>query len=872
MATITTLKSGDYTDSTVWSTGTVPVDGDKVTISKLGTATARVTSSAIGAGSGNVPVTAGTGTGLIGEVIEFDSRPGEYYELTTGFTASAGTAVVTPALAGAIASGETLRNRGHKVKLLGTRVAGDDTAAGFTVSGVLYWDRAANSSLQVKGTYTVSATGTEDRGTEIAPLAAVNAALLLNYSAVMAIGKYGATYAAGARCKHYGKTRTRKTTTTGALSSGTTSFTVVDATGWADGDSLLVFPTATGAAVTVLEERTIATGGVSGNTITITAGLANSKLTGAYVANLTSNVLTDDQSASFGSSGITYSAGASGRLYDKDLVNSQLTNRVPDFRVTFTASAASAAGQPSQWRARGCTFIGYSTFHTLSKGGAGTGPSELYSSVVYNGNASSNTAYALFVQGVKIDQCVIASRRARAGEWGINSNNPTRAGDVTSSLFYSWNAGSQVVGLRSTVGKFNDNTVMAGASTAVGGQGGITLVAPGIIAVGTDTAPFGMTTNIASFSWSDQNGSTTLRNTIFGTAMAPTYGATPGSRVTSLFGSYYGGASGKHEIWDNEGYAYADTSTRNRGDAALNVGNRTTSPFTYSFSQAIANGATKRVVGYLRRNATYAAGLMPSVTLSIPGVTSVVSSVSDTADTWLQVDLSITNTTGSTQEVTVTMSANGAANASSSAWFDGIPIYPFVQAVRHYGFTPDESNPFRTVDSYTVLTESAALALSGVSVNHTTDTITVTAARTIGEIYDYCCANWVANIASTSGQTRHISSDGVSFTTTYSVVVSGGGSISGKYTDASGAVVSATVVGIVPGSRILIVRTDTNAVLSNTIVAGTTHSVSLATAVAVPVSVVVRKASAPVYYQEWSTAGTITPASGFAATANQQPD
>jgi hypothetical protein len=612
MATITTLKSGDYTDTTVWSTGTVPVDGDKVTISKLGTATSRTTSSAISAGSGNVPVTAGTGTGLIGEVIEFDSRPGEYYELTTGFTASAGTAVVTPVLAGAIASGATLRNRGHKVKLLGTRIAGDDTTTGFTVNGVLYWDRVANSSLQVKGNYIVNALGTEDRGTAVDPLTAVSATLLLNYSAVMAMQKYGATYAAGGRCKHYGATRTRKTTTTSALSAAVTTFTVVDATGWADGDSLMIFPTAQGAASTVLEQRTIAAGGVSGNTITITAGITNSKLTGAYVVNRTSNVRTVDANPSFGFGQITWAAGASGLLDDKNIVNSEwFSGANTGFINAFVPQASAAAGQPRQFIATG------SIFRSSAIGGLAVGSANFVSSGITPGFiggcvlTSDSSGFALQGVGHVFDSCVITSigtLNSGAAAYGVVANNntnptPIKTGPISNSLVYAFNGNSQGVAFLANPGDpSSGNTYMQGRSSSTFTA---QLICPGAVLAGHDFAPFGMTSTSSLFA-NINAGTLALVNCKYGTSNSPfTYGAVPGVRISSSYGDYFGGAQDVHEIWDNEGYARADTSTRNRGDAALNVTNRTTSPFTYSFTQAVANGATKRLVGYLRRNAAW---------------------------------------------------------------------------------------------------------------------------------------------------------------------------------------------------------------------------------------------------------------------------
>jgi hypothetical protein len=80
-----------------------------------------------------------------------------------------------------------------------------------------------------------------------------------------------------------------------------------------------------------------------------------------------------------------------------------------------------------------------------------------------------------------------------------------------------------------------------------------------------------------------------------------------------------------------------------------------------------------------------------------------------------------------------------------------------------------------------------------------------------------------------------------------------------------------TVSSIVAGSRILIRRTDTQVVLANQTVAGASFGYTYTHAADVPVEIVVRKASASPFYQEWRTTTTLA-ASNNSQTANQQPD
>ena len=82
---------------------------------------------------------------------------------------------------------------------------------------------------------------------------------------------------------------------------------------------------------------------------------------------------------------------------------------------------------------------------------------------------------------------------------------------------------------------------------------------------------------------------------------------------------------------------------------------------------------------------------------------------------------------------------------------------------------------------------------------------------------------------------------------------------------------SFTISGLVLGSRLLIRRTDTQAVLLNEEATGTNRTYTYTHTANIPVEVVVRKATGPPAYQEWRTTATLT-ATNSAVTANQQLD
>lgn len=80
-----------------------------------------------------------------------------------------------------------------------------------------------------------------------------------------------------------------------------------------------------------------------------------------------------------------------------------------------------------------------------------------------------------------------------------------------------------------------------------------------------------------------------------------------------------------------------------------------------------------------------------------------------------------------------------------------------------------------------------------------------------------------------------------------------------------------TVGNIVNGSRILVRRTDTQAVIANQAVSGSSFAYSYTHTSDIPVEIVVRKATSSPFYQEWRTTTTLA-ASNNSQTANQQLD
>lgn len=772
-----------------------------------------------------------------------------------------------------VATGHTLTYNG------GTRTVGNDSATAWQINGTLKFSRSVASDLTVRGTITINATGTLDMGTVADPITAVAAVMRINNSATMAANKWTLTKVAGGRMFMAGVQRTRRTTLSTALSAGGTSMQVAAATGWQVGDELLFLPTASASSVTgLIETRTIAAGYTPGSTtVPLSSGSTVARAVGGIVANLTSNVRLTESDQAFGGRAVTGT--------DCELAGVW----VQDAEINLRGAAAGAPIEIGSSPVPGGYRHRYLRSVIRQSGGALSARPTIEhgayaDTCIFLTQSTGGTSYAILRNGGVIARSIIASTLTTqsADVTGLNNAFPRDSGSMIDCVYASNVTGTvQAARFLCTGGEYSKLTILSSSSTATGAL--VSLYAPAAVFDACDFAALDSPRPLF-ITPVPCNGRVTFRSCrLPDVDPAYTFGTLPG--FEALFTFCWRKSTPTtiiHELWQNGGVASQDVTTRKNGTAAFEFTSRVGGfAQEYVFTAPIGAGETKILKVNIRRDTTYGSGSMPTVTMrlptgveaggSVPGESppDVPSSAPDVPNVWHEQTISITNSASSPTEVTVILSANGENNGN--AWFDGLPIQPFVPAVRWYGFEFDESNPFRVADGTITLTEAQAAALTGVAIDHTAQTITVTAARTAAEVY--CRAMWDLTQTANISRLRHItSSDGVSFATTYTVVIGSGGSISGRYSDANGSVVAATVTGIVAGSRILIKRTDTNAVMANTIVAGTSYSLNVQTATAIPISVDVRKASAAPFYQPWATTGSIDPVGGFAATANQQPD
>ena len=200
----------------------------------------------------------------------------------------------------------------------------------------------------------------------------------------------------------------------------------------------------------------------------------------------------------------------------------------------------------------------------------------------------------------------------------------------------------------------------------------------------------------------------------------------------------------QQETYYSAGNVKRNNSVDYRSTSSVAIAHHTTEKAVVK-EQSIpcANGQAIRVVGYVRFDTAFYNSNdynAPTVTLSGLGATPVVFTASSAANgAWEKYDISITNSAGYDGSFTLTYSASAKTVTTGTVYFDGVPDAPFVTKARHYGFLFNETSPTVTVDPYVVLSEAAASALTGCTINGGTKRITFGAGTidTASELYDY---------------------------------------------------------------------------------------------------------------------------------------
>lgn len=654
---------------------------------------------------------------------------------------------------------------GHTIELDAAYEWGDDststitinsvsTTRGITLRGKLSHSRSANSSLTCKGGFQIDSGGEHDMGTVASPIPqGVTATIYVNKSASPAVGKYMYECLTGGKFTYVGVYRKRHTTMTAPASAAATTIYVDDATGWQIGDSLCITSDDTGTAQIVAIGGSYTPGSL---TVPLAAGLTTAKRSGIAVGNTTSNVLiTSQASATRGGWGaVTSSTEAANTREIRNVAFQDLTggfpyNSGPTFRCTDNYGSTRYINP-------------YTSLDSLVFGNT-TAAAALFSTAV-GGNIP-------YTSNINFTNCCLAQLSAAAG------TNPAYIGSMTTMTdclfsnvtpFLNSDYLGQLSGCKIVVGNAGSAPLGAGA----GNNATITNCRVSGVAyahiqysslnvqrlqfVGCDFgAALPTTAGLGGFNLSIAPA--LLQNTLTNCAFGSFPVITTSSQARMTTDSYIKVINKNSDTTAQEDYRYNYSAVRSNSQVKRSTSSLSMQPITVGLAATrnqeifCANGATLRVIGYIKSDANFYNGggsgwYAPSVDISGLGVTTgTVNGASGvaptfsgtTSATWEKYDIAVTNTSGADGYFTLTYTVNPRAVTTGIVYFDGVTEAPFVTRARHYGFVFDEANPARTVNAVVSASEATASAYTGITVTWATSAIVLTADTTLQYLYDY---------------------------------------------------------------------------------------------------------------------------------------
>jgi hypothetical protein len=198
--------------------------------------------------------------------------------------------------------------------------------------------------------------------------------------------------------------------------------------------------------------------------------------------------------------------------------------------------------------------------------------------------------------------------------------------------------------------------------------------------------------------------------------------------------------SAQHEVYGSNSNAspiyLRDVATTLRSTSSIRFQTLRGEQIRKTFTLVAASGVPVRLIGYLRKNASYGSATRPSITISGLGITPVAFTMPDTTDTWEKFDLTATQNSGNDGLLTITITAQS-ANAAGQAWFSGVPDAPFVTRCRHYGFMFDEASPTRTPNGAVSASEATAAGYTGATITWNAGATPSTTALTASMVFQY---------------------------------------------------------------------------------------------------------------------------------------
>ena len=249
-------------------------------------------------------------------------------------------------------------------------------------------------------------------------------------------------------------------------------------------------------------------------------------------------------------------------------------------------------------------------------------------------------------------------------------------------------------------------------------------------------------------------------------------------------------------------------------------------------------------------------------------------------------------------------SSSGAVDAINAVFFDrahgstSVNKAPFDIRIRQYGnvylgFQSAVSEPIKqevrlAVNSSLVSTEAQAAAITGISLNFSTETVTITSNHNTQNLYDYYQYQLAQDAQMQYGESLIRTGDSFNLdnwdmvvdgctytgdaTTTGLITLINGAIFQGTRTDQTGTVLAprgVSVTGMVAGSTLRVYNTTTSAQVINEVVSGTSYTASYAEGVGYSIGDVLDLRVAKIDKLEFTTSVVVT-ATGWSSLISQE--
>ena len=597
---------------------------------------------------------------------------------------------------------------GHTVVYNVDGVFGDDstfntnlsTSGGIVVVGTLSADRTTSTALTARGTIAVTTGGTFDWGSVASPIpSSVSAKIVLNYSPTPSNHRHIFACNGGNISMYSGLQKTRNTYLTLSANAGANQITVNNPSNWAIGDKVIIEPDTT----TMTREHITTITNIAGNVVTLSAALNFSRLSATRIGNFSSNLTVTPHSSAYST---TF-------LYVPTNTSTCVLNNV-SFTHIGGISGVWGASTPYNGPA-GQSGIGVYTTNLLNDVTFENLSIEDY------GTSTANGTYLYAVDQPSVGRVILKNSALRGTSHGayIGSGSIPVFDGCTwyrcNSINHAFGAGSGNTLIKDcfinaalspiqTVGKTTINNSKLKAATSIVSNSVMDTTFNNCtiqtdIRIVSMAATGGVGTNVFNNCTFTGAGSLTAVHNIRSSDLQETRLNRPNNTNLDyrLFNYYY--------------YGQTNSAIRNNGITSLKINpNVSNQAFNTYLSIPAFEGVSQRIKYNIRFDSTYGTANPPSISFIGAGV-SALCACPAVADTWHNFDINLNPT--ATEDITITISGQS-TSTTGYIYLDGLPINPYIQTARWYGFEYDK-NAYRTVNSLTTLTENQVSALGFIS-------------------------------------------------------------------------------------------------------------------------------------------------------------